>query len=132
MIDAFSRGGAGVSSEGSTRTLELADNFDFNVGKHAMRVGLLLEGGAYINFDARNAAGTFTFSSLEAFLAGTPNSSRSGSARCDTAFSQYQLGVYWQDDIRLNRNLSFSVGVRQEMQSHVDDALNLMPRLGFT
>ena len=25
-----------------------------------------------------------------------------------------------------------SVGVRNEMQSHIDDKLNLMPRLGFT
>ena len=43
------------------------------VGKHAMRVGLLLEAARSCNCDARNAAGTFTFSSLEAFLAGTPN-----------------------------------------------------------
>ena len=50
----------------------------------------------------------------------------------DTSFSQYQLGLYWQDDIRVNRNFSFSVGVRQEMQSLIDDKLNLMPRLGFT
>ena len=73
VLDAFSSGGAGVNSHGSTRTLEVADNIDFNVGrKHAMRVGALLEGGRYGNFDARNAAGTFTFGSLEAFLAGTP------------------------------------------------------------
>jgi hypothetical protein len=73
VIDAFSSGGAGVSSEGSTRTLEVADNFDFNVGRHAMRAGMLFEAGAFRNLDARNAAGTFTFSSLEAFLAGAPN-----------------------------------------------------------
>src|SRR5688500_6882363 len=72
VIDAFSRGGAGVSSHGNTRTMELADNLDFAVGKHAMRVGLLLETERFTNADARNAAGTFTFSSLDAFFAGTP------------------------------------------------------------
>ena len=132
VIDAFSRGGAGVSSEGSTRTLEVADNLDFNVGKHAMRVGMLLESGAYINSDARNAAGTFTFSSLEAFLAGTPNTFTQRLGELRTAFSQNQLGVYWQDDYRLNRSLAISVGVREELQSHVGDAMNFMPRLGFT
>jgi hypothetical protein len=38
-----------------------------------MRAGMLFEAGAFRNLDARNAAGTFTFSSLEAFLAGAPN-----------------------------------------------------------
>lgn len=132
VIDAFSRGGAGVSSEGSDRTLEVANNLDFNVGKHAMRAGFLLESGAYINHDARNAAGTFTFSSLEAFLAGTPNTFTQRLGEVRTAFSQNQLGVYWQDDYRLNRRLAVSVGVREELQSHVGDAMNFMPRLGVT
>jgi hypothetical protein len=133
VIDAFSSGGAGVASEGSTRTLEIADDFDFNVGRrHAMRVGLLLEAGAYRNLDARNAAGTFTFSSLDAFLAGRPNSFTQRLGQLRTAFSQYQLGVYWQDDFRISRALALSVGVREELQTNVGDAMNLMPRLGFT
>jgi hypothetical protein len=133
VIDAFSSGGAGVASEGSTRTLEIADDFDFNVGRrHAMRVGLLFEGGAYRNFDARNAAGTFTFGSLEAFLAGTPNAFTQRLGQVRTAFSQYQLGVYWQDDFRINRALSLSVGLREELQTNTGDAMNVMPRFGFT
>ncbi len=78
------------------------------------------------------AAGTFTFSSLEAFLAGTPNTFTQRLGQLRTAFSQNQLGVYWQDDYRLNRSLAISVGVREELQSHVGDAMNFMPRLGFT
>ncbi len=73
VLDAFSRGGAGVASNGSSRTFELAENLDFNIGrKQQMRVGFLLEAGRYRNFDAANAAGTFTFSSIDAFLAGMP------------------------------------------------------------
>ena len=132
VIDAFSRGGAGVSSEGSDRMLEVANNLDFNLGKHAMRAGFLLESGAYVNTDARNAAGTFTFSSLEAFLAGRPNTFTQRLGQLRTAFSQNQLGVYWQDDFRVNRSLAISIGVREELQSHVGDAMNFMPRLGFT
>jgi len=133
VIDAFSSGGAGVASDGSERTLEIADDFDFNVGRrHAMRVGLLFEAGSYRNLDARNAAGTFTFSSLDAFLAGRPNSFTQRLGDLRTAFSQYQLGVYWQDDFRVSRALSLSVGVREEVQTHAGDAMNLMPRFGFT
>ncbi|HEY6360880.1 MAG TPA: carboxypeptidase-like regulatory domain-containing protein [Vicinamibacterales bacterium] len=132
VIDAFSRGDAGVSSRGNTRSLEVVDNYDFNVGKHGMRVGVLFEADNYRNFDSRNAAGTFTFGSLDAFLTGRPNTFTQRLGQVDTQFTQYQLGVYWQDDVRLHRSLSVSVGVRQEMQNHVDDQINLMPRLGFT
>jgi hypothetical protein len=133
VLDAFSRGGAGVASRGSSRTFELAQNLDFNIGrKQQMRVGYLLEGGRYRNFDATNAAGTFTYSSRTAFLAGTPTTFTQRLGQVDTSFSQYQLGFYWSDDIRLNNKLSFGIGVRNEMQSLVDDRLNLMPRVGFT
>ena len=133
VLDAFSRGGAGVANESSSRGFELADNLDFNVGrKHQMRVGLLLEGDEFSNFDAQNNAGTFTFSSLEAFDAGLPTSFTQRNGQVNTKFNQYQLGLYWQDDIRLNNKVSVSIGVRNEMQSHIDDRLNLMPRLGFT
>jgi hypothetical protein len=133
VLDAFSRGGAGVWSSSFTRELELADNLDFNVGRrHQMRVGLLLEAAEYANFDAQNSEGTFTFSSLEAFDAGLPTSFTQRNGQVDTRFNQYQLGVYWQDDIRLNNKVSVSIGVRNEMQSNIDDRLNLMPRLGFT
>ena len=133
VMDAFSAGGAGVASRGSSRTFEVADNLDFTMWRnHQMRVGLLLEGGLYRNFDARNAAGTFTFASLEAFAANQPLQFTQRIGAVDTSFSQYQFGIYWQDDFRVNRMLTVSLGVRNEMQSHVDDRLNLMPRLGFT
>jgi hypothetical protein len=131
VIDTFNRGGAGVQSNGSSRTLEVADNIDFNIGRaHAMRVGLMFEGGSYDNFDARNSVGTFTFGNLESYLAGRPLQFTQRIGQVNTSFAQYQLGLYWQDDIRINRNLSVSLGLRQETQSLIDDKLNLMPRLG--
>jgi outer membrane receptor for ferrienterochelin and colicin len=133
VLDAFSRGGAGQASESSNRTFELADNFDFTVRRnHQMRVGFLLEGGEYKYYDARNAAGTFTFSSIEAFLAGRPTQFTQRLGQVNTNFRQYQLGFFWQDDIRVSNSFSYSVGVRNEMQSHIDDRWNIMPRVGFT
>ena len=118
-------------NKSSSRGFELADNLDFNVGrKHQMRVGFLLEGDQYTNFDAQNNAGTFTFSSLEAFDAALPTSFTQRNGQVNTEFEQYQLGIYWQDDIRLNNKLSVSIGVRNELQSHINDCLNPMPRPG--
>jgi hypothetical protein len=133
VLDAFSRGGAGVASNGSSRTFELADNLDFNIGrKQQMRVGFLLEGGRFQNFDARNAAGTFTYATIEAFNADRPLNFTQRNGEVNTRFRQYALGFYWSDDIRVNNKFSVGIGVRNEMQSHIDDHLNLMPRAGFT
>src|SRR5215510_8682449 len=133
VLDAFTSGGAGVASQGSSRTFELAENLDVNIGRsQQMRVGYLLEGGEYRNFDARNAAGTYTYATLEAFQANTPLTFTQRLGEVNTRFNQYELGFYWSDDVRLSNKFSFGIGIRNEMQSHVDERVNLMPRAGFT
>jgi hypothetical protein len=131
--DAFSRGGAGINSNSSTDRVELAENFDFNVGpRHQMRVGLLLEGAWYSNFDERNKAGTFTYRTIDDYRAGILQQYTQRLGTLDTSFSQYQAGFYWSDEFRLHRDFTLGMGVRNEMQSRIDQKLNLMPRFGFT
>jgi hypothetical protein len=133
VLDAFNAGGSGVNTRSSQRTFDASDNLDFTIGrKHATRVGFELFGGRYRYSDARNAAGTFTFSSLEAYRAGTPLQFTQRLGEVQTSFTAYQAAFYWQDDIRTSRTLTISVGIRQEMQSLIADKLNLMPRLGLT
>ena len=36
------------------------------------------------------------------------------------------------DDFRIGRDLSLGLGVREELQTHVADRANLMPRAGFS
>jgi hypothetical protein len=131
--DAFNRGGAGQNSRNSTDRVEIADNFDFNIGtKHQMRVGLLLEGQYYSAFDERNKFGTTTYRTIEDFNANRPQQYSIRLGTLDTSFSQYQGGVYWSDEFRVHRDVTLGVGVRNEFQSRIDEKLNLMPRVGFT
>lgn len=131
--DAFNRGGAGVNNRRTTSTWELADNVDFSVGRrHQMRVGALLEGGLYETFDEQNKYGRLTFANLEAFKSNQPLQFTQRIGTVNTSFRQYQLGLYWQDDWRVNNKFSIGYGVRNELQSHISDSLNLMPRIGFT
>ncbi|HEU5257506.1 MAG TPA: TonB-dependent receptor [Vicinamibacterales bacterium] len=133
VLDAFNAGGSGINTRSNQRTFDIADNLDFTIGrKHATRVGVELFGGRYRYFDARNASGTFTFSSLDAYRAGTPLQFTQRLGEVNTSFTAYQAAVYWQDDIRTTRTLTISVGVRQEMQSLIADKLNVMPRVGLT
>jgi hypothetical protein len=132
VIDAFTSGGAGQSANSRTRSLSFANDTDFTRGIHVMRAGVLLDLNNYRDTDARNYNGTFTFSSLEAFNLGLPDTFTQRLGTAETKFTYYQLGFYLQDDIRLNRTLSISLGARQEMQSFIDDKFNIMPRVGFT
>jgi hypothetical protein len=130
--DAFTRGGAGVNSNSTSDRVEIADNFDFTIGKHQMRAGVLLDGAFYSNFDERNSAGTWTYRTVADFIAGRAQQFSQRLGTLDTSFSQYQAGFYWSDEFRVHRDVSLGIGVRNELQSRIDDKLNLMPRVGFT
>ncbi|HXE79209.1 MAG TPA: TonB-dependent receptor [Vicinamibacterales bacterium] len=133
VIDAFSTGGAGQHMNRRVREVEIENNLDIAAGRgHAIRAGILVESEWYRTSQLRNGNGTFTFPSLEAFLAGRPNSwtQRIGGAPIELA--QHQVGIYVQDEMTFGRRLSLSVGIRQELQNTLGDRLNLAPRVGFT
>src|SRR5262249_34616389 len=131
VLNAFNRGGAGISGARRKREFEIADNLDFAFHSHAMRAGLMVEAANYTSDDTRNANGTFTFASLDDFRAGRPTTytQRIGDAR--VSFDQLQIGWYWQDDWRIRKNLTLSYGVRHEFQAHVGDQNNFAPRAGI-
>jgi len=127
------RGGAGVARNNLTQTFELADNFDFTPFRnHQMRVGLLLEGGLYENFDETNPLGRTTYGSLTEYNWDLKLQTTQRQGTYTSSFTQYQAGMYIQDDIRVNNHLSVGVGLRNEMQTRIGDKLNLMPRVGFS
>ena len=70
-----------------------------------MRVGAVVEGAFYSNFDERNAAGTWTYQTIEDYNAGYPAQLSQRLGTVDTRFSQYQAGFYWSDEFRLHRDV---------------------------
>ena len=79
-----------------------------------------------------NANGTFTFSSLDDYVSNRPRNYTRRVGDPDVRYSQYDAGWYIQDDFRLSKNINLSLGLRQEVQTHVDDSWNLGPRAAFT
>ncbi|MEX2271529.1 MAG: carboxypeptidase regulatory-like domain-containing protein [Vicinamibacterales bacterium] len=132
VLDAFTGGGAQSTGGRDVTNLELASNLDYAKGKHSVRVGFLLEGEWVESDQQSNYLGTFTFASLADFEAGRPTqfSIREGNPLVE--YSQWQLGLFAQDDWRARPNLTVSFGVRQELQQNLDDTLNLSPRFGLT
>jgi len=131
VLNAFDAGGAQLAGSRASSVLYLADDLDIAVGRHAIRAGMQLDAGSYRTSELRNAAGTFTFASLDAYAAGRPTTFTRNVGSPDVEIAQAQLGVYVQDDIRARKDLTVSAGLRQEAQSHIG-GVNLAPRGGIT
>ncbi len=131
VLNAFTRGGAGLDSDRHVREYEVGDNVDFAYKQHTMRAGVLAEVGRYESRDARNTNGTFTFASLADFNAARPTTYTQRAGDASVALTQYQLGAYWQDDWRARKNLTLSYGVRYEWQNHLREHNNFAPRAGL-
>jgi carboxypeptidase family protein len=130
VLNAFDSGGAQVGGSRGSSVVELTNDLDIAVGRHAIRAGLQLDAGRYRTRELRNTTGTFTFASLDAFAAGRPTTFTRNTGNPDLSIAQAQLGLYLQDDIRARKNLTVSAGLRQELQSHIG-GLNLAPRGGI-
>ena len=130
--DAFTTGGAQLSGGDHTKRLNLGSDLDYVRGRNSIRTGLVLD-AAWIRSDSSsNYLGTYTFDNLDAYLAGRPSnySRRIGSP--NLAYQMFQAAFYIQDDFRPRKNLTFSPGIRYEVQRHVGDAANFGPRFGTT
>jgi hypothetical protein len=131
--DAFTGGGASQTGVRSERELEIAQNFDFTIGRrHSMRAGILVEAGWWDSTQRQNANGTYVFTSLDAYNLGQPATYTIRIGDPVVTYSQVKAGWFLQDDFRLTRAFSVSLGLRQEIQTQVDDGWNLGPRAAFT
>ena len=101
--DAFTSGGAQVSGGQHARTLNLGADLDYVRGLHSLRAGFALDGGWYRSDSSSNYLGTYTFDSLQAFLAQQPSNYTRRLGDPNIAYRNLQGGLYLQDDIRLQK-----------------------------
>ena len=86
-----------------------------------MRTGIALEGRHYRTDSVSNYLGTYMFSNDERFLIGKPRNYTRRIGDPLIVYSHLEGGAYVQDDMRLRPNLTFSPGLRYELQTHVHD-----------
>jgi hypothetical protein len=133
VLDQFNIGGAQRAGGVRTREFEIADNFDFTLGKkHSLRTGIEMEHSRLSADELTNNIGTFTFSNLDDFLAGTPRQFRRREGNPLVEYSNTEFAWYINDDIRLRKNVMMSVGLRYEAQSLLGDKNNFAPRAHVT
>ncbi len=136
---------AGVASFGTlsnspdgrlNRLYELVDNLSHQAGAHALRAGAdFVYNDLSIRFP-RAVRGSYTFSSLANFLLGAYNNSGFTQTFGNTSVAQRNpnVGMYAQDEWKVNSHLTLNAGVRYDLQfleSIATDTNNLSPRAGF-
>ncbi len=97
-----------------------------------MSAGLLFESGWWDSNQRSNGAGTYTFTSLDAYYDGTPATYTIRVGDPLVSYKQTKAGWFIQDDFRPARTLQMSMGLRQEVQTQVDSKWHFAPRGAFT
>jgi hypothetical protein len=101
-------------------------------GRHSFRTGIEVAGTRYRSDQESNYLGTYYFESPQAFAEGRPRSFTKRIGDPNIRYTNTQVSLYFQDDIRLSKTLTMTPGVRYEVQTHVKDYNNVMPRFGVT
>jgi len=115
---------------------EVVDNLSYQRGAHALRVGVeYLYNDDRITFP-RSIRGSYSFSSLANFLAGTYNNSGFTQTFANSVVTQGNpnIGFYAQDEWRVNSRLTLNAGVRYDLEflkTIATDTNNVSPRGGF-
>jgi hypothetical protein len=100
-------------------------------GMHALKFGGVVERMQDNELTLSNISGAFRFNSLSNFLTNRPHvfqGNRTLSAP-DFGLRETLVGAYAQDDIRLEKNLTFNAGLRYEMVTVPTEAHNRISNL---
>jgi hypothetical protein len=150
VLGAFTDGGSGAGTNVDTvNSYEFQNNVSINIGKLAFIVGGRLRDSQESNSTTGGYNGSFTFPSIVAYqiteqdlqqgLTGAQIRAAGGGA---TSFSitagtplatvnLFDVGIYGQDDWRVRRNMTLSLGLRFESQNDIGDHADFAPRVGL-
>ncbi len=130
---AFIRGGNndGVV-EDHEDNFELQDYSTATAGNHTFRFGTRLREYRDTNYSTAGSNGAYTFSSVTAFLAGTPTQYAAAVINNPVARATMLEGsVFFQDDWRVKPNLMIGLGARFESQNWIHDRADWAPRVAL-
>jgi hypothetical protein len=132
VLDAFSAGGSQNVTDTNNKNFLFGNALIFNSKGFTLKTGT--QGEYYRNrsYNANNFLGTYTFSSLDAYLAGTPTTFTMNIGNPLIFATQFEFGAFAQTDIKLSNRMLVSPGVRYQIQTHLADRNNFDPRMSLS
>jgi hypothetical protein len=131
--NAFRSGGAQRAGGRRDREIEVAQTIDLiSHPKHKVRFGFETEFGWTRTDRIDNYVGMFTFPSLAAYEAGTPQqfSRRTGDPL--VTYDRLEFSWFAYDEVEMREGLRFGFGFRHDIQSLLDDGNNVAPRASLS
>ncbi len=129
VANAFTSGGAQLAGGTRAWEVEIGDDLELAFSdRHKVRVGFEGEFGQIRSNRLENAAGRFSFPSLDAFAAGAPLQFVQRVGNPSIAYSRYEFGWYVYDEFKPRKNIQLGLGMRHEFQSFTNDWANFGPR----
>jgi hypothetical protein len=130
VASSFVNGGNshGISSNLSTDH-ELQNNTFWALPGHSIKFGGRLRTNQTDSKSTGNYNGTFSFASLAAFNAGTPQQFTITRGTPSASVSQFDVGLFVEDDWKARPNVTVSYGLRMEGQNNIGDHFDWAPRM---
>ncbi|MDH4090927.1 MAG: carboxypeptidase regulatory-like domain-containing protein [Cyclobacteriaceae bacterium] len=131
----------------NTDTWQFQDNFTYYSGKHTLTAGVNFESFKFENTFTPTYYGQFVYNSLQDFYDDTDNtpandpelrryqltySNLTNSALPTATTKARQIGFYVQDEIQVNANIKLTAGLRVDVPSFKQTALENSEVLGYT
>ena len=132
VLDAFTGGGAQGDRLQTENHLIFDDIVSWVHGRHTFRTGFNIPDLSRRGLDDNtNSAGTFSFSSLDDYLQGSPFSFLQQRGNGHVVFWEKLFGGFFQDEYQVRRNLQVTAGMRYDSHNTFHDYNNFGPRLSF-
>ena len=131
VLDAFRSGGADRNNRRRENNYTLANLLWFEGDRLTFKTGTEIGYRTNSSFSEDGFLGTFTFSSLDDFLAGRPLGYTVTRGDPDLDTTQLEVAGFVQTDWRISRRFTFFAGLRYERQTNITDNDNVDPRVGF-
>jgi hypothetical protein len=131
VLGAFNSGGAQIGLRQEEKAAAIQDVATAVWGRQTITFGGGARPRSFTVADSSNFGGTFTFASLDAYVAGQPELFTRNEGNPRLSFAQNEYWTFVQDEVQVRPSFSLSLGVRYEWQSNVDYRKNVAPRMAF-
>ena len=120
---------------------ELQDYFTASAGKHSLNFGARLRATRDANYTNAGTNGQYTYTFLDDYLKDRDNGTHQNYDRYQVTnvnnnqytarVTLFDIGMFYQDDLKVSPRFTFSYGLRWEAQNHVNDKNDWAPRVSL-